>query len=643
MSEVQAETHQFQTEAKQLLKLMIHSLYSNREIFLRELISNASDAIDKLRFRAIENPELVAGDADFHIDVTFDKDAGTLTIADNGIGMNRDEVIANLGTIARSGTAEFLTTLTGDQAKDAALIGQFGVGFYSAFMVADRVEVVTRSAAGDEGVRWLSSGEDAYELEAVADASRGTRVILHLTEDAKEFADDFRLRHVVHKYSDHIGVPVRMLKQEMPDAAPAEGEDAVPAADTAPEFEAVNSAQALWTRSRSEVSEDEYKEFYRSVSHDWEEPLSWSHNRVEGKLEYTSLLYLPQRAPFDLYNREAPRGIKLYVQRVFIMDEADQFLPLYLRFVRGVVDSGDLSLNVSRELLQQDETVAAIRSALTRRVLDMLGKLAADEPEKYRDFWTEFGRVLKEGPAEDPENREKIAALLRFASTQGDGEAQSVSLADYVARKQDGQDKIYYLTADGFGAASSSPHLEAFRERGIEVLLFTDPVDEWMAGYLGEYDGLPLRDVRRGELDLADSGPDDDGAEDPEEHRDLLERLRDRLGERVSAVRVTGRLTDSAACLALGEFDMGEQMRRLLEASGQAVPDSKPALEINADHPLVGRLAAESDDSRFGDLADLLLDQARLADGRTLEDPGAFVQRLNRLLLDMAGEAGESA
>jgi molecular chaperone HtpG len=629
------ETLGFQAEVKQLLHLMIHSLYSNREIFLRELISNASDACDRLRFAAIADESLLADDPELRIRVELDEAAGTLSVTDNGIGMSRDQVVEQLGTIAKSGTGEFLKSLEGTEAKDAGLIGQFGVGFYSAFIVADRVEVFTRQAGApaQAGVRWSSDGQGEFTVAETNRAERGTTVRLHLRDDAREFADDFRLRGLIRKYSDHIAFPVLM-----PGKAGDEDGDAAEADTT------VNTAKALWTRPRTEISEDEYREFYKHVSHDVQEPLTWSHNRVEGKREYTSLLYLPASAPFDLWNRESPRGLKLYVQRVFIMDEADQFLPLYLRFVRGVVDSGDLSLNVSRELLQQDETVAAIRSALTRRVLDMLAKLAADEQEKYRDFWKEFGRVLKEGPAEDPENRDKIAALLRFASTQGDGEEQSVSFADYLARKQEGQDKIYYLTADGYAAASSSPHLEAFRERGIEVLLLTDPVDEWMVNYLGEYDGLPLRDIRRGELDLA--GPDSDDSDteaDPEEHRALLERLRERLGERVSAVRATSRLTESAACLALGEFDVGEQMRRLLEASGQAVPDSKPVLEINAEHPLVQRLGAEADDVRFGDLADLLLDQARLADGRALDDPGVFVQRLNRLLLDLAGEAGESA
>jgi len=629
------ETLGFQAEVKQLLHLMIHSLYSNREIFLRELISNASDACDRLRFAAIADESLLADDPELGIRVELDEAAATLSVSDNGIGMSREDVIEQLGTIARSGTGEFLKSLEGGERKDAGLIGQFGVGFYSAFIVADRVEVFTRRAGAPagSGVHWSSDGQGEFRVAEIERPERGTTVRLHLREDAREFADEYRLRALIRKYSDHIAFPVMMPGKPEGD----EDDDGAPADTT------VNTAKALWTRPRTEISDDEYREFYKHVSHDMQDPLAWSHNRVEGKREYTSLLYLPATAPFDLWNRESPRGLKLYVQRVFIMDEADQFLPLYLRFVRGVVDSGDLSLNVSRELLQQDETVAAIRSALTRRVLDMLKKLATDEPDKYRDFWKEFGRVLKEGPAEDPDNREKIAALLRFASTQADGDEQSVSLADYVTRKQQDQEKIYYLTADSYAAASSSPHLEAFSERGIEVLLLTDPVDEWMVGYLGEYDSLPLADVRRGELDLAgaDAGDGDEG-EDPEEHRALLERLRERLGDRVSAVRVTGRLTDSAACLALGEFDMGEQMRRLLEASGQSVPDSKPALEINAGHALVQRLAAETDDARFGDLADLLVDQARLADGRTLDNPGVFVQRLNRLLLDLAGETDES-
>ncbi len=623
----QSETLGFQAEVKQLLHLMIHSLYSNREIFLRELISNASDACDKLRFAAIADESLLEADPQLRIRISLDAEAGTVSVTDNGIGMSRDEVVEQLGTIAKSGTGEFLSNLGGSERKDAQLIGQFGVGFYSAFIVADQVEVFTRRAGADAGVHWSSDGQGEFTVAEVELAERGTTVKLHLREDAKEFAEDFRLRSLIRKYSDHIAFPVLMpeLKTDDSDEPPAEV--------------AVNTARALWTRPRTEISDEEYIEFYKHVSHDLQDPLSWSHNRVEGKREYTSLLYLPATAPFDLWNRESPRGLKLYVQRVFIMDEADQFLPLYLRFVRGIVDSGDLSLNVSRELLQQDDNVSAIRSALTKRALDMLQRLAGDEPDKYQGFWKEFGRVLKEGPAEDPENREKIARLLRFSSTHNDDEAQSVSLADYLERKAEKQDKIYYLTADSFAAAKSSPQLEAFRARGIEVLLLCEPIDEWLVGHLGEYEGLELRDVRRGELDLDKAAETDSAepAEDPDAHKELLERLRAQLADRVSDVRVTGRLTDSAACLALGEFEMGEQMRRLLEASGQQVPDSKPVFEVNVEHPLIRRLAEEQDTERFADLADLLLDQAQLADGRSLEDPGAFAQRLNRLLLELTG------
>jgi len=635
MSEAQAETFQFQTEAKQLLKLMIHSLYSSREIFLRELISNASDAIDKLRFRAIENAELIANDPDYRIDITFDKEAKTLTIADNGIGMSRDEVIDQLGTIAKSGTAEFLSQLSGDQAKDAQLIGQFGVGFYSVFMVADLVEVHTLSAlAANGGVVWRSSGEDAYELEDAADLSRGTSVILHLKDDALEFAEDFRLRNIVQKYSDHIGVPVRMLQPEA-DSGDEESEDD----GKEREFEAVNSAQALWTRSRSEVGDEEYKEFYKTVSHDFEDPLSWSHNKVEGKLEYTSLLYLPKRAPFDLYNREVPRGLKLYVQRVFIMDDAEQFLPLYLRFVKGVVDSNDLPLNVSREILQQDDRVTSIRNALTKRVLGMLEGMAKKEPDDYQAFWDEFGEVLKEGAGEDFSNREVLSKLLRFASTRGEDSNKTVSLEDYLGRKVEGQDKIYYICAETFETADRSPHLEVFKDRGVEVMLMFDRIDEWLMSMLTEYEGIQFVDVMRGDVTLpgADKVEEEstDDAEGAEDEHPLIERIQKVLDEKVEGVRTSKRLTQSPACLVLAEHAMGAQMRRIMEQTGQTMPDSKPYFEFNPEHPLLEKLDAEQDEDRFHELVEILFDQASLAEGGSLQDPAQYVERLNRLLLEL--------
>ncbi len=611
------EIHGFQAEVKQLLHLMIHSLYSNREIFLRELISNASDAADKLRFEAIAHPQYLAADPELKIRVQFDPVGHTLSISDNGIGMSRSEAIEQLGTIARSGTAEFVKRLGGEERKDANLIGQFGVGFYAAFTVADRVEVLTRRAGleSSEGVRWESKGDGQFSIETIVREERGTTVILHLREDAREFADEFRLRTLIRRYSDHIAFPVLMKKT----GSGEEGE------------EAVNVAKALWTRPKSDLNDEEYKEFYRHIAHDVTEPLAFSHNRVEGKRVYTSLLYIPGRAPFDLWNREKPRGLKLYVRRVFILDDAAQFLPLYLRFMRGVIDSDDLSLNVSRELLQQDPEVEAIRAGLARRVLDMLDKLAADDPEKYRTFWQEFGRVLKEGPAEDPGNAERIAGLLRFTSTRSAGDQSDRSLADYVAGKDGAQNVIWFITADTLAAARSSPQLEIFRRKNIEVLLLTDPVDEWMIGHLGHFGDLEFRDVRRGDLDL---GNDASGKSDSDTtaHADLLEHVKKVLGEEVDKVRISERLTDSPTCLAIGDFDMGPQMRRLLAASGQAVPDARPILEINPAHALVGRLAGEQDEARFSDLAWLLLDQALLAEGRVPKDPAAFVQRLNRLL-----------
>jgi len=630
--ETQKETLGFQTEVKQLLHLMIHSLYSNKEIFLRELISNASDAVDKLRFEALARPELLEGGAELKIRVTFDKDAKTVTIDDNGIGMSRDEVIAHLGTIAKSGTADFMKNLTGDQKKDSHLIGQFGVGFYSAFIVADQVEVFSRRAGApaSEGVHWSSRGEGEFEVATVEKAERGTRIVLHLKADESEFADGWRLRNVIKKYSDHIALPIELPKEQ----AAAEGEEAAE-----PAWETVNRASALWTRPRTEIKDEEYQEFYKHISHDFENPLSWSHNKVEGKLEYNSLLYVPARAPFDLYHREAPRGLKLYVQRVFIMDQAESFLPLYLRFIKGVVDSNDLSLNVSREILQKDPIIDSMKSALTKRVLDMLDKLAKNEPEQYKAFWKNFGQVLKEGPAEDFANKEKIAGLLRFASTHDESGEQSVSLADYLSRAKEGQDKIYYLTGDSYAQVKNSPHLEVFRKKGIEVLLLTDRIDEWLMSYLTDFDGKALTDVARGDLDLGklDSEEDKQAQEAvAKEKEGLVERLKTALGDTVSEVRVSHRLTDSPAILAIGEHDMGLQMRQILEASGQKVPDSKPIFEFNPSHPLVEKLDHEPDEDRFADFAHILFDQAALSAGDSLKDPAAYVRRLNKLLIELS-------
>lgn len=626
--ESQKETLGFQTEVKQLLQLMIHSLYSNKEIFLRELISNASDAEDKLRFAALKDNALYEGESELQIRLDFDKEANTITLADNGIGMTRDDVVQNLGTIARSGTAEFLQQLSGDEKKDSKLIGQFGVGFYSAFIVADKVDVFTRRAGApaEEGVHWQSSGDGEFTIEQVAREKRGTEIVIHLKEEASDFADGFRLRNLVKKYSDHISFPV-IMKSEPTE----EGEES--------KDETVNDATALWTLPRTEIKDEEYKEFYKHIAHDFEDPLIWSHNKVEGKLDYTSLLYIPARAPFDMYNRDAPRGLKLYVQRVFIMDDAEQFLPLYLRFAKGVVDSNDLSLNVSREILQNDATVDSIRTALTKRVLDMLSKLSKKDADEYQKFWGEFGTVLKEGAAEDFSNREKIGGLLRFASTHTGESTQNVSLDQYIERMKEGQSKIYFITADNFMAAKSSPHLEVFRKKGIEVLILSDRIDEWMTGYLTEYDSKQLQDVARGDLDLGEVETEEDKKhkeEAAEEHKGLLERIKATLSDRVQEVRVTNRLTDSPACLVTGDFDMGAQMKKIMEAAGQKVPDSKPIFEINVDHPLVQRLESEKGDERFNELSAVLLDQATLASGEQLQDPGAYVTRLNRLLLELA-------
>ena len=626
MSEAHAaQTLGFQAEVKQLLRLMIHSLYSHKEIFLRELISNASDACDKLRFEALAKPELLAGGGDLTITIDVDDKAHTLTISDNGVGMSRAEAIEHLGTIAKSGTAEFLSNLTGDQKKDAQLIGQFGVGFYSSFIVAERVEVFSRRAGAPSsaGVHWESRGEGEFSVADAELAERGTRIVLHLKEGEHEFADSYRVRSLVHKYSDHIAFAVRMRKSD---------KDA--------EYETVNHAQALWTRPRAEVKDEEYKEFYRHVTHDYTDPLAWSHGKVEGKKEYTSLLYIPAQAPFDLWHREAARGLKLYVHRVFIMDDAEQFLPLYLRFVKGVVDSADLPLNISRELLQQDPSIDAMRTGLARRALDLLARLAKDEPEKYATFWKEFGAVLKEGPGEDHANRERIAKLLRFASTHTDKEDQDVSLEDYVSRMKPGQKDIYFVIADSFTAAKSSPHLEVLRKKGLEVLLLSDRVDEWLTDHLREFDGKPLRNVARGELELGAVQTDEEKKAQEtlsKEHAALVERVKKSLGERVSEVRVTNRLAESPACLVLGEHDLGAQMRRILEAAGQKAPATKPILEINPSHPLLKRIEMTVDDGAIEDLAMLLFEQATLADGSHLPDPAAFVQRLNRLLFASAG------
>ena len=619
-----SETLAFQTEAKQLLHLMIHSLYSNREIFLRELVSNASDACDKLRFAALADDSLYEGDPTLYVRISADRAANTLVIEDNGIGMSRDEAVSHLGTIARSGTAEFLKVLSGEQQRDAQLIGQFGVGFYSAFMVADRVEVFSRRAGLpiDQGVHWASAGESDFSVASLEKPERGTRIVLHLKEEASEFADDWRLRSIIHRYSDHIAVPVQMqlVAEEAQESAA---------------WETVNSATALWMRNKTEISEEEYRAFYHHVSHDFAEPLSWSHHRVEGKLEYSSLLYIPAEPPLDLYQRDASRGLKLYVQRTFIMDDAEQFLPLYLRFVRGVVDSSDLSLNVSREILQKDAVVESMKQALTRRVLDILEKLAEDS-EKYAIFWHAFGNVLKEGMAEDVANRERIAKLLRFSTTSS-GSVQDQSLDAYLSRLKPGQNEFYYITADQYETARSSPHLEIFTANNIEVLLLHDRLDEWMMGYLREFAGKSFVDVARGDLSI-DHLKEHPSADEQKETRstdgdeDLLLRLQPLLGESVEIVRYSSRLVDSPACLVVGQADIGFQMRRILEATGQAAPARKPILELNARHSLVMRLAATADSQVFEDLAMVLLDEARLSAGQPLDNASAFVARLNRLL-----------
>ncbi|EGQ63113.1 heat shock protein HtpG [Acidithiobacillus sp. GGI-221] len=624
------ETMQFQAEVNQLLQLMIHSLYSNKEIFLRELLSNASDACDKLRFEALSDPALLEGGEELHVDVEFDTSAHTITIRDNGIGMNRDEVIANIGTIAKSGTREFFSRLSGDQAKDAQLIGQFGVGFYSAFIVADRVTLNTRRAGmgAEHGVRWESDGTGTYALETVELPARGTEIILHIRENERQdLLNAWRLRSIIRKYSDHIPLPIRMRKL---------GEDGKPSE----EWETVNQASALWQKPKSEIRDSEYQEFYRHVSHDFGEPLAWTHNRVEGKLEYTSLLYIPGKAPFDLWDPKQTHGIKLYVQRVFIMDDVEQLLPRYLRFVRGVIDSSDLPLNVSREILQGNRIIEQMRSGITKRILGLLEEMAEKEPEKYQTFWNEFGRVLKEGPGEDFANREQIAKLLRFASTHTDTSVQNVSLSDYIGRMKEGQDKIYYITADSFLAAKNSPQLELLRKKGIEVLLLSDRVDEWLTSHLHEFDGKRLVSVAKGDLDLGQIKTEEEKKSQEETDKaaaGLVKRIKAALGERVEAVKVSHRLTNSPSCIVLGERDMALYMQQLLKQAGHELPSSKPTLEVNPRHPMLLRIEQEKDDTRFAEWSALLLDQAILAEGGQLEDPAGFVARLNQLMLAFAG------
>ncbi|MEX2496555.1 MAG: molecular chaperone HtpG [Woeseia sp.] len=628
-NESSRETLGFQTEVRQLLHLMIHSLYSNKEIFLRELISNASDAADKLRFEALASPELLEDQPDLGITVTFDSEASWVAVSDNGIGMSRDELVENLGTIAKSGTAEFLNRMTGDARKDASLIGQFGVGFYSSFIVADRVVVETRRAGlgAADAVRWESDGQGEFTIEKIERSERGTTVTLHLKAEEKEFSEEHRLEALIRKYSDHIGFPVSLRK----------------AGESADKAKTVNSATALWTRPRTEVSEEEYREFYKYLSHDLTDPLCWSHNRVEGKKEYTSLLYIPSKAPFDLWNREAPRGLKLYVQRVFIMDQAEHFLPLYLRFVRGVVDSADLPLNVSREMLQQNAETEAIRSALTRRVLDILTKMATDEPVKYEKFWAEFGEVLKEGVVEDPQNAEKLVKLLRFSTTRGESEKQDQSLADYVSRAAPEQDKIYYLIAETQAAALASPHLEQLREKGIEVLLLTNRIDPFIVDHLPQFEGKTLHDVGRGNLKLPEGDGDITQQAKNDEHKPLLKKIKRALKDRVEAVNVSTRLVDSPACVVASEQDLTPQLRRMLEAGGQKLPEAKPLLEINVEHPLVKKLSAERDEKRFDTLSHIILDHALLAEGAPLGNPAAYVKRMNQLLLDIDADARKTA
>ncbi|CCN36271.1 Chaperone protein htpG [Vibrio nigripulchritudo SFn27] len=622
------ETRGFQSEVKQLLHLMIHSLYSNKEIFLRELISNASDASDKLRFQALSNADLYQGDADLGVKLSFDAEANTLTISDNGIGMSRDDVIEHLGTIAKSGTADFFAKLSEDQSKDSQLIGQFGVGFYSAFIVADAVTVRTRAAglASDEAVQWHSAGEGEYTIESITKESRGTDIILHMRDEGKEFLSEYRLRDVISKYSDHIGIPVSILTK-VKDEEGKETEET--------KWEQINKAQALWTRGKSDISEDEYKEFYKHVANDFADPLTWSHNKVEGKNDYTSLLYIPAKAPWDMMNRDHKSGLKLYVQRVFIMDDAEQFMPSYLRFVRGLIDSNDLPLNVSREILQDNKVTQSLRSACTKRVLGMLEKMAKKDEEQYLSFWKEFGLVLKEGPAEDFSNKEKIAGLMRFASSEVDNSEQTVSLASYVERMKEGQDKIYYLTADSYAAAKNSPHLEQFKSKGIEVVLMFDRIDEWLMNYLTEFDGKQFQSITKAGLDLSkfeDEAEKEKQKETEEEFKSVVERTQTYLGDRVKEVRTTFKLASTPAVVVTDDFEMGTQMAKLLEAAGQAVPEVKYIFELNPEHDMVKRMADEADEEIFGRWVEVLLGQAMLAERGALEDPTQYVGAVNQLL-----------
>ena len=620
------ETRGFQSEVKQLLQLMIHSLYSNKEIFLRELISNASDAADKLRFKALSNPALYEGDGDLRVRVSFDVDKGTITISDNGIGMTREQVIDHLGTIAKSGTKEFLTALGQDQAKNSQLIGQFGVGFYSAFIVADKVTVKTRAAGeeADKAVLWESAGEGEYSVADIEKKSRGTDVILHLREDEKEFLNEWRLREIIGKYSDHIGLPVEMLTKEYDDEGKECGE----------KWEKINKSDALWTRSKDDVSDEEYKEFYKHLSHDFADPVTWVHNKVEGNQAYTSLLYVPAKAPWDLFNREHKHGLKLYVQRVFIMDDAEQFMPNYLRFMRGLIDSNDLPLNVSREILQDNKITAALRKALTKRSLQMLEKLAKDDAEKYLQFWKEFGLVLKEGPAEDFANKETVAKLLRFASTHNDSSEQTVSLEDYISRMKEGQKAIYYITADSYVAAKNSPHLELFNKKGIEVLLLSDRIDEWMLSYLTEFDGKQLQSITKADLDLGDLADKESETQKQQDEAfgSFIERVKNLLGERVKTVRLTHNLTDTPAVVSTDNDQMTTQMAKLFAAAGQPVPEVKYTFELNPEHHLVKKVADIADETEFADWVELLLEQAMLAERGSLENPAVFIKRINKLL-----------
>lgn len=633
----QKETLDFQAEVSQVLNLVIRSLYSNKEIFLRELVSNASDAAEKLRFEALSNDALYENEPNLRIRVNLDKEANTVTIEDNGIGMSRQEVTETIGSIASSGTKKFLSQLSGDQSKDSALIGQFGVGFYSAFIVADKVTLETRRAGmkTEEGVRWVSDGEGSYTIENIEKGDRGTSITLHLREDENEFADKYRLRGIIGKFSDHIAIPVEMLNDPMPEPA-EEGEEPKPAPE--PEWEKVNTGTALWMRNKSDLSDEEHQEFYKHISHDFEDALAWAHNRVEGSHEYTSLLYIPSRAPFDLWDRDQRHGVKLYVRRVFIMDEADKLMPHYLRFVKGVVDSDDLPLNVSREILQHDKKIDSIRGANVKRVLGVLEKMAKDDAEKYQGFWEQFGNVLKEGPAEDAANKDKIGGLLRFSSTKADSDAQCVSLDDYIERMAEKQDKIYYITADSLSAAKNSPHLEVFKKKDIEVLLLTDRVDEWLISHFTDYKGKHLQSVAKGELDLGeleDKQEKEQAEKAAEEHKSLLERIKNALGEAIKEVRVSTRLTDSPACLVVDHYDMSQNLARVLKQMGQDAPAPQPIIELNLEHPLIQRMDSEADEDKFAELSKLVFDQAMLAEGGQLEDPAAFVHRLNKLMLEL--------